>query len=612
MDSVRRQLQKLADNAGRESFLEVFQQILTEEVASGSHITAWQLLLTDLQAELVSASRTPGERALLSKYFNGAVALLSEMLRLEQGKALSEMQGHLSQLRRVTERLTSVASVDALMNDCAGQMDLLDIRTCFIACYPEEKRHGREEPWVVPARADVSLAWVDGKRVVVPEAERSFAPVPRFVPPQYLPPARRHTLVTTALYFREEQIGYIAFEPGQRDWAIYEAFCVQLRGLLNSTILFAARQRMLDALERERALIAVLMDNLPDHIYFKDERSRFVLVNASMARVLGVSEPSRAVGTTDFDYFTREHAQPAFEAEQAIMRTGQPIVDLEEKETWPDGRTTWVSTTKMPLRDGRGRIIGTFGVSKDITDRRHAQARLIQAQRLESLETFAGGIAHQFNNINTIIKGYLEALQDSPRISEADRAYCDEAMQGVNKLVAITGRLLGLTASAEGSRGTCRLDELVLSLLPAYEQKLGGMSVSVDLRIREIPPVQMHSSRAGFVLASLLDNSLDAMLGRPVRTLTISTGTEGSSAFLEIRDTGCGIPRDDVPRLFTPFFTTKGEWAAPGSPQACVKGVGLSLSVCRSTVSESGGRIEAESEPGSGATFRVWLPIAAS
>jgi signal transduction histidine kinase len=118
----------------------------------------------------------------------------------------------------------------------------------------------------------------------------------------------------------------------------------------------------------------------------------------------------------------------------------------------------------------------------------------------------------------------------------------------------------------------------------------------------------VHRSRAGFILTSLIDNSLDAMLDRPVQMLTIRTGGAPKFAFLEVRDTGCGIPREDIPRLFTPFFTTKGEWAASGSCQAKVKGEGLSLSVCRSTVSESGGRIEVDSEPGVGTTFRVWLP----
>src|SRR5207237_10503807 len=81
----------------------------------------------------------------------------------------------------------------------------------------------------------------------------------------------------------------------------------------------------------------------------------------------GLSDPAQAIGKTDFDFFTEEHAQPAHEDEQEIMRTGQPVVGKEEKETWLDGRVRWVSTTKMPFRDKDGKIIGTFGVARDLT-----------------------------------------------------------------------------------------------------------------------------------------------------------------------------------------------------------------------------------------------------
>ena len=182
-------------------------------------------------------------------------------------------------------------------------------------------------------------------------------------------------------------------------------------------------------------------------------------------------------------------------------------------------------------------------------------------------------------------------------------------MKGVDRLVDITERLQGLTASADSGGETCSLNQLARPLLHIFEKRFEEMGVEVILEMQETFPIGTHRSRAVFILTSLLSNSLDAMLDRPVRTLTLRTGAGPRSTFLEVKDTGRGIPREDIPRLFTPFYTTKGEWAASGSPQAKVKGVGLSLSVCRSTVSESGGRIEVDSEPGEGTTFRVWLPI---
>ena len=140
------------------------------------------------------------------------------------------------------------------------------------------------------------------------------------------------------------------------------------------------RQRAEAELVQERSLLKALMDNTPDHIYFKDADCRFIMISKAHAQAFGLSDPSQAVGKTDFDFFTEEHARPAFEDEQEIMRTGLPIVGLEEKETRLDGPDTWVSTTKMARTDAHGRTLGTLGISRDITTRKQAEATLRESE----------------------------------------------------------------------------------------------------------------------------------------------------------------------------------------------------------------------------------------
>lgn len=123
----------------------------------------------------------------------------------------------------------------------------------------------------------------------------------------------------------------------------------------------------------EEDLMSVLMDNIKDNIYFMDRDGRIVMINNEGARWLGFDTPDDAIGKTDLDIFSDEHGRNAYEDEQRIIQTGIPILGKEEKETWEDGRETWVSTTKLPLCKKNGEIVGTFGISRDITDRKKAE-----------------------------------------------------------------------------------------------------------------------------------------------------------------------------------------------------------------------------------------------
>ena len=151
-------------------------------------------------------------------------------------------------------------------------------------------------------------------------------------------------------------------------------------------------RRMEKELEGELRLMHVLMENIPAQVYFKDLESRFIRINNNQARTLGLSDPRNAIGKTDFDFFTDEHARQAYEDEREIIRTGQPY-GSEEKETRADLPDTWVSTTKLPLHDTDGRVIGTFGTSVDITERRQAQEALRDRVRLfTALADFASAV----------------------------------------------------------------------------------------------------------------------------------------------------------------------------------------------------------------------------
>jgi PAS domain S-box-containing protein len=136
------------------------------------------------------------------------------------------------------------------------------------------------------------------------------------------------------------------------------------------------RKHAQEALEREQYLLRSLMDSHPDAIYFKDRESRIFRHSRAMAEKLSITGHKDIIGKTDFDLFSDEHAIQAYNDEQKIIQTGEPIVNIEEKETYTDRPPTWVLTTKMPLRDNEGNIIGTFGISRDITSRKESELAL--------------------------------------------------------------------------------------------------------------------------------------------------------------------------------------------------------------------------------------------
>ena len=425
-------------------------------------------------------------------------------------------------------------------------------------------------------------------------------------------------------------------------------------------LIFSARDisqqyHMEATLEQEQQLLRALLDNVPDDIYFKDLASRFIRVSKSRALRAGFSDPRELIGKSDFDHFTSEHAQPAYDAEQRIIRTGQPLIDIEEKETWPDGRVTWASTSKLPLYDQEGRVIGTFGISRDITARKETELRLavtqkelLEASRLAGMAEIASGVLHNIgnalNSVNTsasllveqLVRSRLGNLTKAAQMLEEHRgdlgAFLAEDPRG-RQLPDYLIQLAGLLATErEGFRNELELlrrnvehikeivamqqsyarvssiqedlapAELVDEALRISEASLNRHGIGVQRDFGPVPLVRVIRHKVLQILVNLIRNAKHAMddTGRTDKEMVITLrAAPAGPVEIVVRDNGVGIPAENLARVFTFGFTTRKD------------GHGFGLHSSFNAANELGGALRGESAgPGQGAVFTLELPLA--
>ena len=366
----------------------------------------------------------------------------------------------------------------------------------------------------------------------------------------------------------------------------------------------------------ERDLLRVLLDNVPDRIYFKDLQSRFLRVSAAMARQMGFTDPSEAVGKTDFNIFTELHARPAFEDEQEIIRSGQPIIDKTEEETWQDGRVMWVLTSKLPFRDRTGEIIGTFGISRDITmlkvaERELAKARdaALESARLKS--EFLANMSHEIRTPMNAIIGMAGLLLDT-ELTREQREFAEIIRSSADALLTIINDILDLSKIEAGKLS---VEEVDFDLRDTVESTIELLAERADARHLELGcliqgDVPRHLTgdpgRIRQVLTNLVGNAIKFTDHGEVVVQVSCEKMEDTHAIIrfEVMDTGIGIPEDAQSRLFQAFTQVDGSYTRRHG------GTGLGLAISRQLVDLMHGQIGFASKGSGGSTFWFTVDVA--
>jgi PAS domain S-box-containing protein len=389
----------------------------------------------------------------------------------------------------------------------------------------------------------------------------------------------------------------------------------------------SARQDLATALAHERTLLRTMIDLIPAFIYAKDVGSRFIAMNAHLARNMGTTS-AEAIGKTDFAFHKRELAEKFFTDEQALIKSGKAIIELEEPGfDQVTGEERTVLTSKVPLRDENDEIIGIIGLGFDITERKRAEQRLASGERLESIGRLAAGVAHEINTpiqyLNDSVAFIRDALQDIlAHNAKLQAKLPDEAPDedveelGVELPLALArvadglGRIAEIVRSMKefsyaDQREMSQVDlnrAINTTLVVARSEYRYVADVEVDLG--EVPLVTCHGGQINQVVLNLVVNAAHAIGDRVKGTngkglITVRTFVEGDFAVIMIGDTGGGIPESIRKRIFEPFFTTK----------EVGKGTGQGLSIAHSVVKSHGGSMQFQTEMGKGTNFFIRLPI---
>jgi PAS domain S-box-containing protein len=423
-------------------------------------------------------------------------------------------------------------------------------------------------------------------------------------------------------------------------------------------------------LDDERHLLQTLMDNLPDHIYFKDTESRFLRISRSHTVKFGLFDPDQAVGKNDFDFFTEEHAQQALDDERKLLDGSQSIITKVEKETWPDGKTTWVSTSKLPLRSRHGTIIGTFGISHDVTEskqaedlsRRAQEALLVAKEAAEAASraksSFLANMSHEIRTPLNAVLGMTELVLGT-QLSTEQRQYLNMVYEAGQSLLGVINdildfskveagkleldpvrfnlrdrlgdamRSLAFRAHSKGLELACRVQPGVPDRLIADPVRLRQVIVNlvgnaikftehgeIVVEVCSEQPAETNGSAADAHGRMVADRSPSPLTGEGRPAVSLSNGGEGGG-----EPANPASPNRKL--ILNCAVRDTGIGIAPEKQRAVFEafeqadtsttrkfgGTGLGLAISTRLVDLMGGRLWLESQPDVGSTFHFTVPV---
>ncbi|MEA1968261.1 MAG: transporter substrate-binding domain-containing protein [Thermodesulfobacteriota bacterium] len=371
-------------------------------------------------------------------------------------------------------------------------------------------------------------------------------------------------------------------------------------------------------IKEQHSFFKEVIDVSPYFIYVKDIKGRTILANKKVKDAFGLTDEELLNKTTLELVEDKKLARAIHEDDMSVIEQRVEKIEREEEFRDKKGNPRWAYTVKVPMKESDGNVTKMIGISVDITKRKELEKQMSQAMKMESVGLLAGGVAHDFNNVLTIINGRADlALME---IDESDPFYKDftEIRKAGDRAQNITRQLLAFSRKQIFQPVIIDLNRLIADLDKMLCRFIGE-NIKIERSFQEdLPSIKADPGQIEQILMNLVINARDAVVEKTDRSsemkITIETGekffddtyirmhpgsSKGHYIYFAVSDTGIGMDKKTAAAVFDPFFTTKPEG----------KGTGLGLSTVYGIVKQNKGFVYVYSEPGQGTTFKIYWPF---
>ncbi|MBI4564478.1 MAG: response regulator [Planctomycetes bacterium] len=439
-------------------------------------------------------------------------------------------------------------------------------------------------------------------------------PRTRELTPNYLVPSDIASMLAVPLRKGGRMMGVLCQEHvgSIRRWESEEqAFVGSMADQIALAMEASERRRTEEELRRSEENYRLLIANMPDVLWTADEQGRIVFISPNVERILGFA-PEEIYARGDLLRFGRVHPEDVQRAKEAYLAlfAGSGRYDVEYRVQRGDRKWVWLQDRAVATFEKEGALYAS-GLFSDVTEKRQLEDQFRQSQKMEAVGRLAGGVAHDFNNILTVINGYSEILLTRIPADDPLRAPVDQIRHAGHRAALLTRQLLSLSRKHVVQPELIDLNAVVAQSEGMF-RRLIGEDIRLETKLSE--GLGMATADPGLIeqiLLNLVVNSRDAMPDGG--TIVIETANReldeayarmkvdvrpGPYVMLSVNDTGHGMDAEVQAHLFEPFFTTKEKG----------KGTGLGLLTVYGIVNQCGGHISVASEVGKGTTFRIYLP----